>query len=62
MYIHYCRKIAIFLCYYELQITVSQIEMCAPLIQLYYIYIYIYIYNIKYCTHYFKSKFTYCNL
>ena len=26
------------------------------------LYIYIYIYNIKFCTHSFKSKFTYCNL
>ena len=26
------------------------------------LYIYIYIYNIKFCTHFFKSKFTYCNL
>ena len=35
---------------------------CARHLYSYIIYIYIYIYNIKFCTHFFKLKFAYCNL
>ena len=61
MYIHYCRKIAIFLCYYELQITVSQNRNVRATYTVI-LYIYIFIYNIKFCTYFFKLKFAYCNL